>query len=404
MGQQELSVSDQADQLMQEMNAWGQSQYNTLSGLGEQAIGSLMQNFSALSGIGSNIMKTYNADFIPEYQNLVNDANNYASPARIQQAMGAAESGVAQSFSGQRNAALADLEGMGVDPSSGRYAALDAAERTQQAASQAGAGFQAEQATEATGRGLRSEALQIGNTMPGQATAAYGAGSQAASAAGQTAAAIGNMGANMMGVGAKYGQVAMDLKYPPQSFAPSQGQGKSSSSTPSGGGQGTSGNDYYAPNTPGWDAANYDQSTGGSGYGGSGGGGLGGGWDISPANANYGYDSGGGGGDGGGDGGGGGGGDSFAEGGEVPGRMVPTDASPSGGLQTDDVPARVADTGENIRVNADEFIMPKDVVRWKGEEYFQNLINESRKVRGEGSAKPEIKKPLPSQRGGMPAR
>lgn len=61
-------------------------------------------------------------------------------------------------------------------------------------------------------------------------------------------------------------------------------------------------------------------------------------------------------------------------GGRVPPRM-----SPSGGQRVDDIPA-VTPNGP-ARLNADEFVIPKDVALWKGQEFFQNLIDQSRKKR-----------------------
>jgi len=205
---QDMNLSGQLDQFFQQQMQWGMQQFQANSQLTDQVVGDLLQNYGQLSGLGSQLMSMYQKDFQPEYQSLVNDANNSSSQARIQQAMGAAESGVAQSFNGQRQAALSDLQSFGVDPSSGRYAELDAAERTQQAAAQAGAGFQAEQATEATGRGLRSEALQIGSAMPGQATAAYNAAGQSATAAENAQLANSQEGVNMFNSAAQIGHMA----------------------------------------------------------------------------------------------------------------------------------------------------------------------------------------------------
>src|SRR5215218_2900686 len=73
----------------------------------------------------------------------------------------------------------------------------------------------------------------------------------------------------------------------------------------------------------------------------------------------------------------------FAEGGEVPHSGVPvtSDMSPSGGAAIDDVPARL---------NPGEFVVPNDVVKWKGEEFFQKLIEGSRKRKQEAPAKPQM--------------
>lgn len=67
--------------------------------------------------------------------------------------------------------------------------------------------------------------------------------------------------------------------------------------------------------------------------------------------------------------------ESFAGGGGVlptEGGAVPKSASPSQGQQTDDVSARL---------NAGEFVIPRDVVGHKGSEFFDRLIANSRKAR-----------------------
>lgn len=58
------------------------------------------------------------------------------------------------------------------------------------------------------------------------------------------------------------------------------------------------------------------------------------------------------------------------------GGQVHQSMSPSGGRKTDDV---------NAHLNADEFVVPKDVARWKGEEFFHGLIAKSREARAKMS-------------------
>ena len=41
------------------------------------------------------------------------------------------------------------------------------------------------------------------------------------------------------------------------------------------------------------------------------------------------------------------------------------------------------------KLNVGEFVVPKDVVSWKGEEFFQKLIEGSRKAKPQAPAKPE---------------
>jgi hypothetical protein len=77
----------------------------------------------------------------------------------------------------------------------------------------------------------------------------------------------------------------------------------------------------------------------------------------------------------------------YAQGGSVhvlnrqAGGHVPAGASPSGGQRTDDIHANL---------NANEFVIPKDVALWKGQEFFQNLIADARKKNAMAAAKPAM--------------
>jgi hypothetical protein len=65
----------------------------------------------------------------------------------------------------------------------------------------------------------------------------------------------------------------------------------------------------------------------------------------------------------------------------TPGGAIPMNASPTGGKAVDDVPARLT---------VGEFVIPKDVAAWKGQEHFQKLIQQSRKAAQEAQAKPAV--------------
>ena len=54
------------------------------------------------------------------------------------------------------------------------------------------------------------------------------------------------------------------------------------------------------------------------------------------------------------------------------GGFVSRELSPSGGSKVDDVQARL---------NAGEFVIPKDVATWKGKEFFYKMIAQARKNR-----------------------
>jgi hypothetical protein len=79
----------------------------------------------------------------------------------------------------------------------------------------------------------------------------------------------------------------------------------------------------------------------------------------------------------------------FEEGGLVPddegirrqGIPITPSMSPSGGAAIDDVEARL---------NEGEFIVPADVLQWKGEEFFQKTIAKAREDKGQAPAKPSV--------------
>lgn len=258
---------------------------------------------------------------------LATDALDYSTDERRDKDIGRAQATVAQQFDQTRQAALQQLEGFGIDPSSTRYAAMDIGIRASKAAAMAAAGNQASERVDAMGRALRSEAINVGRGYPGQVAAQYGTALNAGNQAVNSQLAATASGANTMGTA--------------QSWT---GMGNQS--------LGVWGNAL----TSGYNAqmaqynANQNQSSGwGSALGLIGGIGL----------KAFG----------------------LAEGGEVPDdsalegddptRMVPEHASPSRGKAIDDVPARLT---------VGEFVIPKEVVDFKGQEFFQRLIKKTRQA------------------------
>ncbi len=79
------------------------------------------------------------------------------------------------------------------------------------------------------------------------------------------------------------------------------------------------------------------------------------------------------------------------------GQLTPN-MSPSRGAVTDDIPATNTDTGQPIRLNSGEFIIPKDVMRWKGEEWAQKEIQKARQARQQGTVAHPTSKPPAQQR------
>jgi hypothetical protein len=125
----------------------------------------------------------YETLFQPLEENLINEFQDFASPERILREQGKAIADVSTTFDASRRNALQRLESYGVDPSQTRNAALDVGVRTQQAAAQAAAASSSRANTEAVGRSLRAEAINIGRGMPSQIAGAYGTALQAGNSA-----------------------------------------------------------------------------------------------------------------------------------------------------------------------------------------------------------------------------
>lgn len=360
--------------LGREQLAWAREQYYADRGVTDKIVAKASAAMDANDASARRDRERYENTYQPLEDSLVRDAAEYSTDARRDKDIGRAQSAVAQQFDQTRQAAMQQLEGFGIDPSSTRYAALDIGTRAAKAAAMAAAGNQAAERVDAMGRALRSEAINVGRGYPGQVAAQYGTALNAGNQAVNSQLAATASGAQTMGTANQW-----------------MGTGNQA--------LGTWGNAL----TSGYNAqmqqfnANQKSSSGwGSALGLIGGIGL----------KAFG----------------------LAEGGEVPGeeygeggmeeggieydenRMVPEHASPSQGKAIDDVPARLT---------AGEFVIPKEVVDFKGQEFFQRLIHKTRsaidlETGGDGNipnkpARPAIKhvpaeEPTYQSRTGIPMR
>lgn len=351
------AAAEMSYKLGKEQLDWAKEQYakdsELTSSIVERAVTALDEN-------QENARKDrarYEEIYQPLEDQLAADAESYASPERMERDRGRAMGTAAQQFDQTRDAALQQLEGFGIDPSSTRYAALDIGMRAQKAASMAAAGNQSDQATEATGRALRSEAINVGRGYPGQVVNSYGQAMQQGNQATNATLAQTASGANTMGTGLQW------------NAAGNQSLGTWSNALTQG----------YNTQMQRFNANQNASSGWGSALGLVGG----------LATKAFG----------------------FEEGGEVPGeedyedeeeyedeedRMalpvdggeVPRGASPTRGAAIDDVPARLT---------AGEFVIPKDVTDFKGEEFFQRLIENTRKKKQSAKAKPEVTNASPQK-------
>jgi hypothetical protein len=234
-------IAQYAQGLAGQMYSWAQNTYAQTSQITNEAVNNFFNVSQQMSGLSNNLTNQYNTLFAPENAQLVADANSYASPARMAVDMGMA--GATQAQAG--NAALANSEealgSYGIDPSSGRYAALDQASRVQNAANVAGAENQQRVADIQTGQALRNKAVDIGATMPAAISNVNNTAIQANAGASNAELANANTGANLLKLPNDYLGTAMQVKLPfngQQSSGHSQSQSdQPQKSSPSGGDQ-----------------------------------------------------------------------------------------------------------------------------------------------------------------------
>ena len=311
--------------ISKEQLEWAREKYGKDSEIANKVIDSALKRQDVNDENAAEDRERYENIYQPLEDKLAQEALDYANPERLEQNAAKAQADVAQQFDASRQRALQNLQSFGVDPSSLRYAALDRGANVQQGAAEAAAGNQSRTQDEAVGRALRSEAINVGRGYPGQIAGTYATALQSGNQGINSALGTTASGANSMGTGLGWGQA-----------------GNSALGT-----WGNALNTGYNNQLAGWQA---DQNAS-SGIGGLLGTGLG-------LAASF-----------------------FEDGGKAtaPGK-VPPEASPSQGKAIDDVPARL---------NVGEFVTPKDVVAWKGEEFFQKLIEQSRKAKKNAKAKPE---------------
>lgn len=263
----------------------------------------------------------YEEMFRPFEDAWAEEAKNYDTPEKRAEERARALADVNTQFDAQRRNALSRLESYGVDPSQTRNAALDVGVRTAQAAAMAGAASTSDRNVEATGRALQSDVINLGRGALSNAAGFYG------QAVGAGSAAQGNaLNTTQSGAGA----VQSSLGF---SNAAMQGYGQSANIQ----------SQNYGNQMQGWNAQ--QQQTAGmlQGIGGIAGMFMADGGEVEPST------------------------------GMVPGAPTPymgegeeIDTGMGDGSGIDDnVPAMLSDG---------EYVIPADVVRKKGEEFFDKLL------------------------------
>lgn len=332
-------------ELAKRQQDWAEKVYKDNKSVSDIVIDAALGQLDKQSADADRARQRYQALFEPLEEQLAQDAQDYASPERMEYEAGKAEADVAAQFNQARQAAQQRLEAFGVDPSQTRAGALDLGTRVAEAAAQASAGNQARTQTENIGRALRSEAINVGRGYPGQIQSSIAGAGASGNQATNTGLATTASGAQTMGTGLGWQQMGNQAV-------------------------GTWGNILNTGFNNQLDAWKAEQQSS-SGWGSI----LGTGLGILTG---------------------------FEDGGAIPdpdGQMIPAEASPSRGAIPDDIPADI-EGQMPARLNAGEFVVPKDVVQWLGEKGMQQVVLKARKEMQGGDqtrpAQPEVK-PIPNR-------
>lgn len=353
LGEQQLQWSQQV--WNQEQPLINQSEQAQISLSGQEA-----QSLAQMQQESAEQWQLYQQYYQPLEESYVSQAENWASPDNIALVTGQAQAGVAEQTQAGLNTAAEQLRSYGVNPSSPRYASLYTGANTIGAAAQAAAGTSAAQNLKLQQLALESGAINTGRgvanttgTLTNAATGAGSAGASAASGASSTAQqnlATGtsaqtaatnwfNTGATNMNtyVNAVNGYNQAQLGYAQLGAQEASGIGSILG--------GLSGFispiklQHGGPAEPQNGQGQQPQQ----------------GIPVPP--------------------------------GGTPGGYVTPDASPSGGQVTDDVPAQLT---------VGEFVIPKDVTQWRGQEYWVKQVDDARQEQQEFKSRQDI--------GGEPAQ
>lgn len=207
--EQAIAMSQEQLQLGRDQLDFFKQQWEGDVALQDQIMGVLMPQMYNEAMSAADDRERYISKFQPVEDQMMKDAQEYSSVGRQEKEAAKASASVAINAKAARDQAASRLEAYGVDPSQTRAGALDRSLMADTAAAQAGAANAARDQTEAIGRGLRGDVVNLGK----------GYASQIASAA-QTAA--GAAGQGLQGQLAVTGSAGQTMGTAPQYFSGAQ--------------------------------------------------------------------------------------------------------------------------------------------------------------------------------------
>jgi len=169
----QMNISQTLEGMGQEMWSWAKGMQDTMGQTFQQYLGMAMPAAEENFAWARDMRRNYEEKVMPQIDSLFADADKYASKEEEMRQRGAAIQDVKSATEAQRAAQLRKLESYGVDPTDTRYAALDKQAGIAEAAASALAANQAGERTKEIGRQLRREAIDVGTGFLNEANAGY---------------------------------------------------------------------------------------------------------------------------------------------------------------------------------------------------------------------------------------
>lgn len=177
-----------------------------LDNLNNQVAGSQLQAMNDSNARSAQQWERYQSMFMPVEDRMVSDALNYDAPEKQAEAAAAAKADVQLSAQQAKEQQAREAAGLGISPTSGRYAGIDRSLDTQTALAEAGAQNNARQQVKAQGMALREGAANFGRGNSSDAAQQLGLGLNAGnSVVGNTVAGENNFRANAGIMSGAYG-------------------------------------------------------------------------------------------------------------------------------------------------------------------------------------------------------
>lgn len=363
----QAQAAAQSQQLATQQYQWAQDQYAQNRANTDKVVGSALDQQNALYANSLADRQRYEQTYQPLEDQYIQNAENYSSPGQVEARAGAAAGDVTQQFDVARANAQRQLEAYGVDPTQTRAAALDLGTRTQEAAARASAMNTSRRQDALMGQQMLGTAINQGNQTVARSLQEGSLGLQAGNTAVNEDLATTQSGANTIGTAPQYlglqtSNLAAQANTTNQAYQNQLSRYQANQ-------QASSGVLGAVGSIVGFGAKSYDSGgtlLGKSGQGLAGVFGFEDGGAVPPRD------------------------DAVAalpvrrgvEPAEHPqGIAVDRSLSPSRGLVTDDVPARL---------NAGEFVLPRDTVEWYGQRYLQGLIKKGAQESAGAQARPSM--------------